>query len=1591
MYHCKKIQENLNMRVSAESYGLTAALCHSPPLRSACNGKLGQSTERPWLESSIKHNTKHMGCRKEMHSQRLVQTNLAYTSQSLEQPVKSLPPVTFSCHEQQSNVEHYRQKCSSQNSINDRGNSNCISLHVESKHLTRDRRRYSRNSGIVIGIDPNQSFGEAKSASSKKQKKYFFHEEENFPPVQLSGQEVDGDSSIKVSESHYSLILGSPNYSLTLGDLGNVCQPSLDGRSNTLRSILKSSQTSASLHRSMLSLRDSNYKAKLDSSKAASINQLKFLTPYPCNYSNLPSGDEKEEWSGRVHPDVWKHRDVPKTLDCTNNCDSSLVHSNHLLNAKFSYPVWDACPQCSNTECRTCPPGLTCVCNRCENADKCMTYTEAEVSMDDYHSPSQFTAPGSTVAVSLTAPLTLPDKDIKGLHHSHCAVCQRSAKLLCNFPIKSINSSEMQTDQRVPVDREQSGTGTPFSNTVENRKDLSDKYSGHLLHSSMKCQAKSGYPVIIGTIYTKQDTAPDDLWTQESAQCPACAGLSLTRNHSNYSQGNLYSEAKDEEKSDLGSTGVGSRALRIRPVSGYSRNFISHKGEEPNKGEIFNVKSEDCSRAHTWEHVPILMEALGSNVCTNQLRQTFPLRDSQQLQSTEPRGFPLDGRTKRPVERSLKLYHQRLLLRCLCAWHRSVQQRYAVAICLQECQLLRKGLQALHWAVQLTQIQEEFLERSQCSRLLAHCFNRWRDAASTRQCQLVAEAPNTGGESCGIHLEKSVTLQLIGTKTYRPWRKQHEGAQSLSLASLHSQCQVCTCCDQLSSRLKTQVFQKWTQRTKAKRIKRKARERWSQECIRGCFDAWTLFVGQKVACQRILEKSHTDNLQSCFLQWRTMLQLKRGEEVTVLHLFQLCHTRTQQQITGLDIRKALGCRNHGEDDDYTQDGASEIYIQVEDVQLSWREPQSLDGIWPDQTLQRTFQDWREIYKLQLANEFYRIPTWSQLQDALKPWPEESFQLHLQGFSKHLPQRDCTATLTGTKESSDTNCSSPEQGIVLQLDRLHEARPADRPKLETAGKWLQRKIEKHLVEQHLLFWAARLRQVRRVERYRQRSLLARVFLSWSKWRQGRQRCRELVEGFSFSRQCRAVLTLWKMRLLQKLEADRRSSEKSGQKIQKAMSQWHTHSRKRQRVYDLQAHFFSVEAQKVKLSILSTWQQKAERQRNVKIMADGIMLRRYLRAWHFATLQTEVRRQNLWAFQAGQIRRILWGAFSWWRYHCELRRFSEYQRELRTSQKAAHCWRQTTLLGQALRHRNAVLTQLLFSSWKEAVRLSQLSHQLAGIIEERRLQLLLNSWANLVKDRKDHCARQRMMISAAQQRVIQAAFHQMVILYRKQKEAVGFYHLTLLRRSLLFWVGFVHQQKQWVLTVSAQVSVLQLTSVFVTWRNQLSVHRKLILLVQRRTERILQKALRSWYREVQAVRHRSRYVFQKFVSRWVLIVLAQKQADLWNVLEYRAEEHYRNQLCKQFLIIWRNKTLLQQFLEKKRIEEMKEIWKEWKSFTCQQRLEEKAWQMWRKHLVQMQVSRAFAAQDDRILMSDVFTAWRSLSIVKQDDPRLQQGEE
>ncbi|XP_042201699.1 protein SFI1 homolog isoform X1 [Callorhinchus milii] len=220
--------------------------------------------------------------------------------------------------------------------------------------------------------------------------------------------------------------------------------------------------------------------------------------------------------------------------------------------------------------------------------------------------------------------------------------------------------------------------------------------------------------------------------------------------------------------------------------------------------------------------------------------------------------------------------------------------------------------------------------------------------------------------------------------------------------------------------------------------------------------------------------------------------------------------------------------------------------------------------------------------------------------------------------------------------------------------------------------------------------------------------------------------------------------------------------------------------------------------------------------------------------------------------------------------------------------------------------------------------------------------------------------------------------------------------LLRRSLVCWAVFVHRQKEWEVIACSEVSVLQLRSAFAMWRMRLVMRQRLAMLIQKRTERVLRGLLESWHRRVQY----SRQVTRKFLSRWLTIVTMRKQTRLWNDLEYQAEEQYRNHLCKRCLETWHRELLLQRFLQKKSSGLLQGIWTQWKSITVvqllahrlwQQRPEERAWRMWRRRFIQIRVSQAFAAQNNRVLMLDVFTAWCRVAVSKHENTRLPQKDE
>ncbi|XP_072101500.1 uncharacterized protein [Mobula birostris] len=892
MYHTRKIQENLKVKACTENHELSTGLYYGSFPRSVCTGKVRQNTVQLWLDSSTRHNGKDTVC-----NQQLVQTNLACVSQGNGQPLVPLLPASVSYREQQSNVGHYNHNF--QNSFRDKGNTNSTSL-VESKHLEKEWVWYLQGSERNMNINLNKRFAESKSETNRKWKKYF-QGQENVCPNQLSSQDIQ---CINLLKAYDSMTSDSPSCSLSQGGFANKSQSLKSGQSNSPHSKFKSSQTSSSLHCSMLSLDDSLYKARPISNKSADIH----VTQNPLTYLNLRLGNQREEHSVNMYPDKCKAQGISKIP-----VYGSLLHNGSLLND--SHPLLHVCEQHLNTK------NLTCICSIHENADRGVINSESDVCKDDCRRTSHFIISGRKT-LKMSGTLTLPNKDMNNPHDSHYAVCQKSAGILCHLPTKSDCTTEMETNQRVPEDREKSGTEDMFSNAVEIREELSGKSPDNFLGSSLKNQVKPHFPVIMNNNYATQHRATNDLLILEAAQTPVYESLPPTSLQSNSSQGNFYRNTQ-KEISNLESTEVGKRAMGNSQISGYFRNSTPSGGEENNKGENdLNMKQKDNSTLYNREHDPILKEFLKGNVETKQLLQTFPLMDSNMLKIMKLGGYSLNDRTKTPMESYLKSYHKRLLSRCLCAWHNSTQQLHASAMSLQKRQLLRKGLHALHLAVQFTQMQKQFLERRQYRRVLVYYFNQWRCAVNARQCHLTTEAPNAVSKSCSVHPGMLAALQqLLGTNIYRFWQKQckrlqHEDIQSPSLSGLRG---------------------------------------------KDCFEAQARFLAQDCASQHTLFRNHAENLESCFLHWRTLLHIKRGKRVDIPHLFQLCHTEVQQQTT------AVSCQSYGKDNDHNKNEKYEMSLQLDDVHLTHEELYSHGSVRLEQSSQPQFQDDREeLHKLQIA-------------------------------------------------------------------------------------------------------------------------------------------------------------------------------------------------------------------------------------------------------------------------------------------------------------------------------------------------------------------------------------------------------------------------------------------------------------------------------------------------------------------------------------------------------------------------------------------------------------------------------------------------
>ncbi|XP_069039977.1 uncharacterized protein [Lepisosteus oculatus] len=229
----------------------------------------------------------------------------------------------------------------------------------------------------------------------------------------------------------------------------------------------------------------------------------------------------------------------------------------------------------------------------------------------------------------------------------------------------------------------------------------------------------------------------------------------------------------------------------------------------------------------------------------------------------------------------------------------------------------------------------------------------------------------------------------------------------------------------------------------------------------------------------------------------------------------------------------------------------------------------------------------------------------------------------------------------------------------------------------------------------------------------------------------------------------------------------------------------------------------------------------------------------------------------------------------------------------------------------------------------------------------------------------------------------------------------YQRSVKKRCLQQWrMAVVHEEHLRVLKIWHEVTQTNLTRSKTSFLAQWHAQFREVQQRQRSLEWSLTKeenslkaaVIHHWKlatRVQQAHRLHNRIVLLQYYSRWRWQV-AKKCRDRIILNTTLTEDWYHMRLCEKYWKRWHSGALLQKFHRRLQRRRTALLWDQWKSETAailftrsmyEQSLLGKAWKMWRKRRIQTRVSVAFLVQQNRALLTEVFTAWHKRSFAQK----------
>ncbi|XDA81634.1 hypothetical protein R6Z07F_011565 [Ovis aries] len=618
------------------------------------------------------------------------------------------------------------------------------------------------------------------------------------------------------------------------------------------------------------------------------------------------------------------------------------------------------------------------------------------------------------------------------------------------------------------------------------------------------------------------------------------------------------------------------------------------------------------------------------------------------------------------------------LSRCFRAWWRWAQRRRAVAaaVALGRRQLLRRGLRALRWALWLREAQLEVAWERHTQTLLARTFQKWRHLIQQhKQGQPHVQA--------GPRPLSSREDQDQGPSGRKPvmdgaWRsspgslREEVGAQPIPLCSgprpdggdrgvpilqalQHLSVFLLWCHQKGWGRQEKGVQGEASQATL--RTQRMARppHAWRSPAAGAawvalldpqhrrtwlcrCFGAWQRFLQRGTRYRDHVANRQAGTLRTCLQQWVKMKQLRASDGEKVAQL-SLCWQKAGNMALFSSVPG--GATAHG------------LRLMAAARVLPQEQGQgSLQEACRKLALQRVLLLWRtRLSQRQQADSFFEGVQWRALRHILRGW---RLRARDPGSARIASGPDLLGGALGGE--APPGCSTHRRSSQDKASRA----PALLEMLRLSFLWA---VGRRQQGRCLLLWRARAQQSRDAARWHQSTLQRRTLLDWSRWATAQGAQRKLAARWAWDRRGRAALGLWRQRLVQRREVERRAQERGQRLQQHALSHWHCYWQRQAFLQEKCQRWMQARFQGLQRAMFWGWQQAAARRRPVAASPEQLLLQSHFQAW-FGVVKASWAKHP--AFQDGLRRRIPRATFA-----SEAPAITAQPQELHMAQ--ASCWK------------------------------------------------------------------------------------------------------------------------------------------------------------------------------------------------------------------------------------------------------------------------------------------------------------------------------